>query len=79
MFDFNHDKRITEDDLSKVIDTIFEGKEVGLEEDDKKVLVEKIMIEADNGQKEYLDYDDLEKVLWATNIEQKCSMTFFMS
>ena len=45
-----------------------------MEELEKKInrqLTDKIMLEADNGQKEYLDYDDLEKVLWATNIEQK--------
>lgn len=82
IFDFNQDKKITEDDLSKIIDLMFgiadgENEESNFPEEDKKHLVEKLMQESDTGQKEYLDLDDIEKVLWATNIEQKCSMTFF--
>lgn len=48
-------------------------------EEDVKMLQEKIFEEADTGQKGYLDYEDLQKVLWATNIEHKCAMHFFES
>jgi len=48
----------------------FEGEE-------KSMLVSRIIRESDTGQKGYLDKDDIQKILWATNIEQKCSMTFF--
>jgi Ca2+-binding EF-hand superfamily protein len=83
IFDFDQDKKITDDDLMKVISMMFgavdseNGMEFPLE--DRKHLVEKLMQEADTGQKEYLDVDDLEKILWVTNIEQKCSMTFFIA
>lgn len=82
IFDYNQDKKITDDDLIKIIDMMFgntEDNEENFPEEDKKHLVEKLMQESDTGQKEYLDVNDIEKVLWATNIEQKCSMTFFMS
>lgn len=82
IFDFNQDKKITDDDLMKIINIMFVGTEEdagsAFPEEDKKHLVEKLMQEADTGQKEYLDVDDIEKILWATNIEQKCSMTFFL-
>ena len=39
----------------------------------------KIFEEADTGLKGYLDYDDIQKVLWATNLEHKCSMHFFQN
>ena len=35
MFDFNQDKKITEDDLDKVIDLIFSDKDGGIGEEDK--------------------------------------------
>jgi len=83
IFDFNQDKKITDDDLARIIDLMFGEAEEGsagfLPDEDKRHLIDKLMQESDTGQKGYLDYDDLEKVLWATNIEQKCSMTFFMS
>lgn len=45
--------------------------DVQFPDEDKKHLIDKIMQESDTGQKEYLDQDDIEKVLWATNIEQR--------
>ena len=45
--------------------------------EDMKMLKEKIFEEADTGQKGFLDYEDIQKVLWATNLEHKCSMHFF--
>lgn len=82
IFDYDQDKKITDDDLNRVIDLMFgnaEDEGAGFPEEDKKHLIDKLMQEADTGQKEYLDIDDIEKILWATNIEQRCSMTFFMS
>ena len=67
--------KITEEDLLTVIDYLFgrvedeEGS--NFSGDDRKHLVDKLFQEADTGQKEYLDQDDLEKILWVTNIEQK--------
>lgn len=73
IFDVNQDKKVTDDDLVKIIDLMFGSGEdsESFSDEDKKHLVEKLMEESDTGQKEYLDVDDLEKVLWATNIEQK--------
>lgn len=75
IFDYNQDKKITDDDLVKIIDLLFGGSEEEANEilpvEDKNHLVEKLTQEADTGQKGYLDVDDIEKVLWATNIEQK--------
>lgn len=83
IFDFDQDKKITDSDLLKIISMMFGDidNENGQEfpEEDRKHLVEKLMQEADTGQKEYLDVDDIEKILWVTNIEQKCSMTFFIA
>ncbi len=50
-----------------------------MSEEDTKMLQEKILEEADTGQKGYLDYEDMQKVLWATNLENKCAMHFFES
>ena len=46
-----------------------------------KTLGEKIFAEviASSGEKDYLDQDDVQKILWSTNIEHKCSMHFFQS
>ncbi len=75
IFDCDEDKKVTERDLFTIVDYLFGtlGDEGGQEfsEDDRKHLVEKLFQEADTGQKEYLDVDDLEKILWVTNIEQK--------
>lgn len=45
-----------------------------MSEEDMKTLHEKIFEEADTGTKDYLDLDDIQKVLWATNLEHKCSI-----
>lgn len=74
IFDVNNDKRVEEDDLSKMIDILFGNK---FEGKDKETLIERIIKESDTGQKGYLDKEDIQKVLWATNIEQKCSIAFF--
>ena len=74
IFDYDQDKKITDRDLDKIIGLMFDDE---FPEEDKRHLVDKVMQEADTGQKDYLDQDDIEKILWATNIEQRCSMTFF--
>lgn len=46
--------------------------------DDMNTLGEKIFQEViQSSEKDYLDYDDVQKILWSTNIEHKCSMHFF--
>ena len=49
---------------------------VGMSEEYQKHLKDKLMKEADTGDKEYLDMEDIEKILWATNIEKKLSLSF---
>ena len=65
-----------EADLGGIMKLLFGSRMVP---EDVKMLQEKIFEEADTGQKGYLDYEDIQKVLWATNLEHKCSMHFFES
>lgn len=49
-----------------------------LTNEDMEVLGDKIFTEIiQSADKDYLDLDDFQKVLWSTNIENKCSMNFF--
>jgi hypothetical protein len=49
-----------------------------LTNEDMEVLGDKIFAEIiQSADKDYLDLDDFQKVLWSTNIENKCSMNFF--
>ena len=51
-----------------------------LTNEDMEVLADKIFSEIiQSADKDYLDIDDFQKVLWSTNIENKCSMNFFQS
>ena len=72
----NKDKKIDHDDLNKVMKMLFGSK---LTASELKTLGEKIFNEviASSGEKDYLDQDDVQKILWSTNIEHKCSMHFF--
>jgi len=75
IFDVNEDKKIDHDDLNRVMRMLFGSK---LSADDMKVLREKIFNEViQSSEKDYLDPDDVQKILWSTNIEHKCSMHFF--
>ena len=76
IFDVNGDKIIDKEDLGKVMRMIFGTR---MSEDDMKTLQEKIFEEADPGEKGYLEQEDIQKVLWATNLEHKCSMHFFQT
>lgn len=77
IFDVNEDKKIDHDDLNRVMRMLFGSK---LSADDMKVLREKIFNEViQSSEKDYLDPDDVQKILWSTNIEHKCSMHFFQS
>jgi len=72
----NGDKKIDEKDLQEVMRMLFGNR---MPADDLKTLQEKIFEEADTEGKGFLDYDDIQRVLWATNLEHKCSMHFFQS
>ncbi len=76
MFDVDNNKRVDDVDLGNIMKMLFGSRML---EEDMKMLSEKIFEEADTGQKGYLDYEDIQKVLWATNLEHKCSMHFFES
>ena len=76
MFDVDNNKRVDDVDLGNIMKMLFGSRMI---EEDMKMLSDKIFEEADTGQKGYLDYEDIQKVLWATNLEHKCSMHFFES
>ncbi|CDW79282.1 calcineurin b subunit [Stylonychia lemnae] len=76
IFDTDQNKRVDEKDLGNIMKLLFGNR---MSQEDIKTLQEKIFEEADTGAKGYLDYDDIQKVLWATNLEHKCSMHFFQS
>ena len=80
IFDLNEDGKITDDDLSRIIEFMYGVREhsSNMSEEYQRHLKEKVMQEADTGQKEYLDLEDIEKILWATDIEKKLSMSFFL-
>lgn len=79
IFDVDEDKKIKKDDLHNVMRMLF-GKNISEEEMDK--LTEKVFLEvlqSSSAEKDYLDADDLQKVLYSTDIEHKCSMHFFQA
>jgi len=76
IFDVDGNKKIDEADLTSIMAMLFGTR---MSEEDTKMLQEKIFEEADTGSKGYLDYEDMQKVLWATNLEHKCAMHFFDS
>ena len=77
IFDVDQDKKINKSDLEKIMRMLFGQK---LKEEDMNTLTDKIFNEViQSADKEYLDQDDVQKILWSTNIDQKCSMHFFQS
>lgn len=77
IFDVNEDKKIDREDLNKIMKMLFGSK---LQQDDVKTLGDKIFDEViQSSDKDYLDHDDVSKILFSTNIEHKCSMHFFQS
>ncbi|TNV76445.1 hypothetical protein FGO68_gene8344 [Halteria grandinella] len=76
IFDVDGNKKVDEADLTSIMAMLFGTR---MTEEDTRMLKDKIFEEADTGQKGYLDYEDMQKVLWATNLEHKCSMHFFES
>ena len=71
----NEDKKIDRNDLNKIMRMLFGSK---LTKEDITTLGEKIFNEViQSSEKDYLDQDDVQKILWSTNIEHKCSMHFF--
>jgi len=77
LFDVNEDKKIDKDDLNKIMKMLFGQK---LSSEEMETLGEKIFAEViQSSEKDFLDADDVQKILWSTNIEHKCSMHFFQS
>ena len=76
IFDVDNDKKIDLKDLRESFRLLF-GRRMSKEDQD--TLAGKIIEESDQGQKGHLDFDDLQKVLWATDIEKRCTMHFFQS
>eukprot|EP00347_Sterkiella_histriomuscorum_P008767 403343834 len=76
IFDTDQNKKVDEKDLLHIMKLLFGNR---MSQEDIRTLQEKIFEEADTGAKGYLDYDDIQKVLWATNLEHKCSMHFFQN
>ncbi len=76
IFDIDNDKQINVADLNGVMKMLFGPR---MSKEDMANLQQKIFDEADTGGKGHLDQDDIQKVLWATNLEHKCSMHFFQS
>lgn len=76
IFDIDGDKKISPADLNGVMRMLFGPR---MSKEDMNNLQQKIFEEADTGGKGELDQDDVQKVLWATNLEHKCSMHFFQS
>mmetsp|Transcript_14303 Transcript_14303/g.22273 ORF Transcript_14303/g.22273 Transcript_14303/m.22273 type:complete len:176 (-) Transcript_14303:8-535(-) len=77
IFDVNEDKKIDKADLNKIMRMLFGSK---LSKEDIVTLGDKIFNEViQSSEKDYLDQDDVQKILWSTNIEHKCSMHFFQS
>ena len=79
IFDVNEDKKIDKADLRKVMKMLFGSK---LSADDMDLLGEKIfaeVLQSSSADKDYLDQDDVQKVLFSTDIEHKCSMSFFQT
>ena len=77
IFDVDQDKKIKKDDLNNVMKMLF-GKNIKPAEMEK--LAEKVfqeVLQSSSADKDYLDADDLQKVLYSTDIEHKCSMHFF--
>ena len=75
IFDVDEDKKINKTDLERIMRMLFGQK---LKEEDMQTLTDKIFNEViQSAEKEYLDQDDVQKILWSTNIDQKCSMHFF--
>ena len=73
----NEDKKIDKDDLNKIMKMLFGQK---LSSEEMETLGEKIFAEViQSSEKDFLDADDVQKILWSTNIEHKCSMHFFQS
>lgn len=75
LFDVNEDKKIDKEDLNKIMKMLFGSK---LSPDEMETLGDKIFAEViQSSEKDFLDADDVQKILWSTNIEHKCSMHFF--
>jgi Ca2+-binding EF-hand superfamily protein len=75
LFDVNEDKKIDKEDLNKIMKMLFGSK---LQHDEMETLGDKIFAEViQSSEKDFLDQDDVQKILWSTNIEHKCSMHFF--
>lgn len=77
IFDVDKDKKIDRSDLNAIMRMLFGQK---LSTSDMKTLGDKIFAEVlQSSEKDFLDADDVQKILWSTNIEHKCSMHFFQS
>ena len=75
IFDVDKDKKIGRSDLKEIMKMLFGSK---LSQEDMETLGNKIFAEVvQSSEKDFLDQDDVQKILWSTNIEHKCSMHFF--
>ena len=78
LFDYDEDGKINIRDLKKVFryQVIKIIVDTNLMDEEIDEIAKKVMLEADPSEKEFLDYEDFIKILFSTNIDQKCRISF---